>query len=1718
MSLPAISSSLPITAIALEALPPENKFLAKEPNEPKEPKTPELFFSISEEDQYLELLYRLEIIDRSGVIKPACAEFKLPPLNREAIDVIKKSLEEEILIKGVRLGCPLNIRLNMWEILKNGKRKAKEQGVDHPQMIEYYGGSFHSGLPASYLKEVFNLFFAKFEAKLGGKRGKELITSQMYCLRGALKRDRDYHLKPKPATEENCHFQVEMLLELFEEKLDKSALDRVKISSYLQRLREKVKELPHRTYLKSQLKDLEMLFPERADLFHTLLKVDAFIKSADVNTALKGTPNHFFFRSFGDRMGKKIDILFPSSLARHFIFPIHSLSVYLDRLIEGPNPILIPFGVEGNAFQFFSDNNANLITPLKDNGYEDADWERLILLGSRGARCLQKGFEEHCLDIVIATALREQVDLGARLIKKLKKLADEHSGQDPDQIIALTFRACSSLLLKKSLYTKEIQQIWKEMFYYIDALPNRKSHSSFTNALRTALQDPSLFFEDVYAQMQLSSYFSVNLPAGDKNSAKIVPINAETPCLRVQIESSTFLLPLEPDRSLDHIREMDSPAGYCALATLHAAFRPLISLDGKTESLLKSYAEHESVKWKAAGEKGASLLGNKHPFLNEMGCLALGACLAQKFEAQAFSELFRGVFLSSQVRRLSSLLTLCSKKTAWEKHFQEHSKIITSCKKISSEGEIHVHLLKIIEFLIETDDHNFIKLVIDLCKDHLKKIPTGQDEKFLFKLINRLLPTFLLEASLIAAIANEKRSFDSAAKLRLWTSIADHCLQAQDSLPKTLASESFVDEVIALLENSLLPFEKSEKTLTKRALLWAIDNLLNQTQYNKGHRLLSLAMARALLSANQESATLWHRILQYFLDKGESNGIDAYHCWEEGEKYQIWDYLKPETRHAALGKLNAILPKSPQGVFKENFKENFLNNLLINGASTCNADFKQAVIQAFLRSIEGRLKKVRHFADCEEILYSLANFIKKYPPLHESEENLWIDLFEKIFILNRQKPFDKRQIHSLQTFLHHLLNERFSENLGNHLLKLLATATSHHLLLIPVYFEAALSYLCKIPQSTSLTADQLKSFLASFHGALDHFSFNSPSPNLKKLLKNDLHKTLLDRLQEHQLHGEMVLFLFKLKSLDLLHAWEDNWLISLHEYLKEVGGMLSRKELKITKLLLISREEKSDSKSEILESIHLQLAQVLVKEGLYLEAKNWIEKAKPSHAMSLALQNAAHLIASGETSHGIEQLDTLKTPAKELLEVNVELALFINTCCQCLPIKKCAKLLISHQLFQRIPIEPSSTKPILQRLIKEFRAQRNEGDKEDEEHLSLALQVMEKFSIHTKFLLDVVTLSATSTSKIQEKVFRFLHQKLDPSERQDLSPIALAICWKALLKGMKERGSKDLIYLLSNAHFIELLDQEETKHFQPVLLRRLLLGLINTVAHEERKKKAWAQEIIESKLPILKSPPSKILNRLKFIDLLLLGDLTAEAIDQLKLVISIVKDKKLEETFGETLDRQISYVYACTKVNVENPENDLHIKRIDFLYFLKQHQNIPFSELPILKYLSKFPKEYLDEKAYYLQALLDLKRKKSDEQVLLLILQQLIKDYYAISSARTLLNHPQIKNHLKHAVVQQLKIQASISKTPPFVMELLGPESEVLEKKMDDWLLLCWEEIHTKTKLKKKKAPFKEAIDKEFKEIFDEAKKRFCPFNRSQIIQGVAVLALSGIALTFLDI
>lgn len=1655
-----------------------------------EEKTPPLFFTLSPEDEYLYIIsHFLKIADPFGTIKEEYAKgFQLPPLNKETLREIRRLVDEPFRVIGKRPGCPLDIPLTLREIFVWEKRRAKELGIDHPELIKFYGGSLSSILPSNYIEEVFQLFFEQFEThlkKIEKSDGKSLITPHMYQLGNFReKADQDYFITPNPSTSEACSELVEALIDLFEQKLDKTYLDWGKISFYLQKLRIKAYSISKNEYLKLELTDHEKLFPEHPEFFRTLLKVDAFINAHLVKCDFPS--NHFFFCSLGDGKGKKFDFIFPTKLSRSYIFPSHSLSVFLDPLLYSTSPLLVPFGVEENPFQFFSDNNANLITTQESKSSQNADWERLILLSSKGARCLKPGTEENYLNTVIENAKSQEVDLGSFIAKKLKRLAHEHCEESLDLILALIFRASSSLLLKGKVYSRQIQKIWEEMFSYIDTLPALKTEFPLLRTLLEILRNKGISFEDIYAQMQISCYLSANLPVEDEALANVIPTNAESPQLRLKLGPAIFWLSLTPDHALDHLEKLEDPIAYDSLSKLHAELQRYISFHGKIESFLKPYADHPGVRWKKVREKAFTLFFKSHPFLHQMGYLALLSCTVQKFDGEIFNTLFKELFVSLQTRWITPLLVLGCKGTPLEKYFDEGSQILAACKKISQRG---CFLLKVVELLIDTKDILLIQLAIQIYRENQEEVSVSQAQKFLFKTIPLLLKIYPGVALNLAVLANEKLSFCLNKKWMLWIPIFKHFREMLG------IDRGLTDEMIALLqESSLMDLKKMEGEQLveiEKIVRGNIDQLLKRNELEKSYRLLSLSTSRGVLGTLSQDVLLWSKLLECFLDN--SCTADAFHCWEEGQVHKIWNFLESAKKEPLFEKFyQSLIDSQKNKKFPE--KEKFFNELVLKENSPNSLDFKLQVASNFICSIQEKLKGIKHFSDCEKILYSLRSYTKKYPPL-EQERALWPQLFEQMFLIDEKFPLSKREIDIFERSLHDLFIERAIDDYAKEALLRVLHKSRVNSKLIAVFFAESLNDLYK--NASGYSTDCLKSFLTSFCRILaNSFSFDPVPVALKKLFESSYLEGLLEELQKRKMDTEIISLIAKLKDLNIAFSGEKLWMNSLKIHLQTLNDKIpSQKELREVKLLLLSLEKES---SRLLYPPFIQL---LIKAERFLEAKLWLEKTAPTDDIAqLALTNASQLIKRGQTSHAIELLRSFSnalasTPSSML-------AALVETCRDKLDPRTFAKILIENILFS--DLLKDTIESTLLKLLIDFRQQRDlEESMGVEENLFLALQLMGKFPVGKHLFLDTILLSISHSRKTQVGAFHFLFQKLEPKNRLDLSPKTLAICWNMLLREMEEVEDKKLIDLISNPHFMPLFNRDEAKRLQENTFQRIIY-----LSLKGKRKKSTLIEIakrIPTEMPRFTS--QKMEDRLDFVDFLLLGKKSERSLDTL---VSLIEED-LKESLKPVVGRQIADLYDNAKPNLEEPENILDNKRIQLLHLLMKHLDIPFSRLSILNYLSKFPKVYLPEKIFYLENLFTCSEEKRYESALKQIFLEIIDDYYAISSARALLGNRKITYYLNRSVVLSLHEEASLNKIPPFFRRMMAEEDLEREKKLDSFGKLLFKQYVTGSKHKRKIQAIEKELNKEFYDLAISAKRDCCLFLKAKLVQLVVLSIFSTI-------
>ncbi|MBA2728351.1 MAG: hypothetical protein H0U49_09295 [Parachlamydiaceae bacterium] len=465
-------------------------------------------FSCIEEDRFAQLLIKSGKIDLNGVITEKGrkaleqCQFKL---DSEAIEGIKRLFKDKIWVKG-HCNPPLNVKTSMKKIARS-----VDAAVSSGKQTEFIlnGGSLWSCLKPTILQILETWAFEEINELSSMNTSAQEIhntTTSIFKTRlDAIPNDIDWQILLDRVSPESCKLILDKsIVELLAEKLKKKKFNPGFLALQLAKLKERNEEkaIP---YVTNVFKKYGPPVSTHPQLYKFFIEAFGFQVAADVDDYASS----FSLRSLGNAEMTH-DLFIPNRKPpTPTVTPINSLYVNVTPLAKkDKNP-------EIYLKSFLGESGANVMQAILDCWlsnftFEDSaianklDFARTISHFTQGGRCYKKGWLEKILPPLQAPLSKL---IGEQLISRAANHYDGELGE-ASILVLLTFNASALLFWKDNKYLKDIQKLWQFIFAHIEKRENEKRHAKWgplIEQMQILMRDPNFSFQDLYAQIQVTS-------------------------------------------------------------------------------------------------------------------------------------------------------------------------------------------------------------------------------------------------------------------------------------------------------------------------------------------------------------------------------------------------------------------------------------------------------------------------------------------------------------------------------------------------------------------------------------------------------------------------------------------------------------------------------------------------------------------------------------------------------------------------------------------------------------------------------------------------------------------------------------------------------------------------------------------------------------------------------------------------------------------------------------------------------------------------------------------------------------------------------------------------------------------------------------------------------------------------------------------------------------
>ena len=587
-------------------------------------------------------------------------------LDLESLETIQQLFNKNFPIEGRCRSISFNIETSMKEIALSMDRIAQNKVGQHLNII-LDGGCLWS-LLKPFILRIFTTWITNSQLT---KSIDEVITPIFRSILDAAPNDYDWQLYTKTADKG-------INQSLIDEGMVKPLAEKFKLNSFnpsllvyeLAKSKRYSGNQPKQSYLYRVLRDYSMIDVKQSDLHNLFFSVFGFLTAADVDD----NEVCFSLRSIGSSQLSH-DLLLPVQV-RRTITPINSLFVNVTSLLQNNafegiylNSFL---GGKEMIIQTFSDKNLSIMT-FNDSAIADRlDFVRTFSHFTQGGRCYQEGWLEKTLNAFLEEKEKQQIPLSQLLSKQLISRTIHHHGGKTTVLFALTFNVSCFLLWKNRDYSSEIQQLWKKIFEYIDTRELKAGDyqlDSLIDHIQKFMRLPDSSFEDLYAQVQVSSSIHQNCISDGKHNYLCEPTQTEgelytqikLPTLknssekRTTFDHCTLFFPYDLPQAIKHIKRL-SRIALSTLQRLDNIHNTIISNNvmsfGFEKSRLKEFNWDFRRELHLCRINALDLLCVKQEQAWQMGVLLSLSILAQKkedFFLKEFLKKFTTMLLSSWV-------------------------------------------------------------------------------------------------------------------------------------------------------------------------------------------------------------------------------------------------------------------------------------------------------------------------------------------------------------------------------------------------------------------------------------------------------------------------------------------------------------------------------------------------------------------------------------------------------------------------------------------------------------------------------------------------------------------------------------------------------------------------------------------------------------------------------------------------------------------------------------------------------------------------------------------------------------------------------------------------------------------------------------------------------------------------------------------------------------
>lgn len=568
-------------------------------------------------------------------------------LDPASIKSINELINKVTVVKGRIKSIPMDLEITIKEIALKTKDVAKRHFGKNLDII-LDGGSLWNVLD--------NLFLGILKEWNAADTKTKAVTSCVSPLFKSLIKatpnDHDWQfLTYVKDLSDNQMIINEGVVTLLAEKLKSKSISPELLIKELERLKQYAGSLQKDCYLPQVFEAHPIILAKLPDFYSLAIKALGFSSAVDIVSTGKDSKFSFSLRTIGDG-SESHDCLFPIQI-RKTITPINSLYVNITTLINGqknPEIHLNSFLGTSKILQAIVDRNLFLFTFEDDAVADWLDFGRTISHYTQGGRCYKKGWLQKTVDPFLKESKARNTTLSEMLFNQLVSRTTNHHKGETTIFIALAFNASCLLFWRDRSYSSEIKKLWNLISSYLLQKGGRfeaLKSSPLILKIVEFMKIPNTSFEDLYAQIQVSSFVIQNCilkdeidysckpsqTEGDLYTQIQIPLPKKTGDVKRLFDNCTLFFPYDLPHAILHIKKVSevSPTIFETLGHIHTTMLPSGKYSfGFEKSIFQEYNKDIRRNLKACQLKVLDLLAENNEHLWKLGYFLALSILALK--------------------------------------------------------------------------------------------------------------------------------------------------------------------------------------------------------------------------------------------------------------------------------------------------------------------------------------------------------------------------------------------------------------------------------------------------------------------------------------------------------------------------------------------------------------------------------------------------------------------------------------------------------------------------------------------------------------------------------------------------------------------------------------------------------------------------------------------------------------------------------------------------------------------------------------------------------------------------------------------------------------------------------------------------------------------------------------------------------------------------------